>query len=41
MKAIFRDQILESKRITYQDIKETFNNDFEKSDDSSDEEAQE
>ena len=41
MNAIFRDQILERKRITYQDIKETFNNDFEKSDDSSDEEAQE
>jgi hypothetical protein len=41
MKAIFRDQILERKRITYQDIKETFNNDFEKSDDSSDEKAQE
>jgi hypothetical protein len=41
MKAIFREQILERKMITYQDIKETFNNDLEKSDESSDEEAKE
>jgi hypothetical protein len=38
MHAIFEGQIQEKKRITHQDIKEIFDNEFEKSDESSDEE---
>jgi len=38
MKAIFEGQIQENKRITHKDIKEIFDNEFEKSDESSDEE---
>jgi hypothetical protein len=37
MKAIFSKQILESKRITHKDIKDIFDNEYEKSDDSEDE----
>lgn len=37
MKAIFSQQILDSQRITHKDIKEIFDNEYEKSDDSSDE----
>ena len=40
MKVIFSVQILQRKTITHKDIKEIFDNEFEKSDDSSDEEAQ-
>ena len=40
MQAIFEGQIQEKKRITHQEIKEIFDNEFEKSDESSDEENQ-
>jgi hypothetical protein len=40
MKVIFSIQILQRKTITHNDIKDIFDNEFEKSDDSSDEEAQ-
>jgi hypothetical protein len=40
MTAIFRGHIASRKKITHKDVKEIFDNEYEKSDDSSDDDTQ-